>query len=363
MKTIMQTLILTLSLLFFFTACGGGKNGNTTHDKAIEKLTAYAQSNGTSEVPTLQDYLDAGVTGIDTDAKLAELNQVVEGLTKEEVDTTEEVQALANALGVTVTIPTTPTPVKPKPAKPSPTLDTTPPVITITGGSTTSVVQLSTYTDAGATATDAVDGAVSVTTTGSVDTNTTGSYIITYTATDAAGNAATATRTVTVTVFSITHNGTPYGAVVSPYTGKVWLDRNLGASRVCTSFNDRACYGDYYQWGRNADGHESGTGTSTRLAINVNNAGSSFILSPAYPYDWASTDSNGSQRSANWSKTDGSSVCPVGFRVPTITELSAETLDQNVTNGAAAFANFLKLPSAGVLDYSTGGGPFWIHGV
>ena len=32
---------------------------------------------------------------------------------------------------------------------------------------------------------------------------------------------------------SITHNGVTYGFVTSPYTGKVWLDRNLGAARVC----------------------------------------------------------------------------------------------------------------------------------
>ena len=42
----------------------------------------------------------------------------------------------------------------------------------------------STYTDAGATA----DGGETVTTSGSVDVNTVGTYTITYSATDAAGN-------------------------------------------------------------------------------------------------------------------------------------------------------------------------------
>jgi len=45
----------------------------------------------------------------------------------------------------------------------------------------------------------------------------------------------------------IIHNGTRYGTIKSPYTGKTWLDRNLGASKVCTSVRDTACYGDYYQ--------------------------------------------------------------------------------------------------------------------
>ena len=39
-------------------------------------------------------------------------------------------------------------------------------------------------------------------------------------------------------------------------TGKTWMDRNLGATQVATSSADTASYGDLYQWGRAADGHE-----------------------------------------------------------------------------------------------------------
>ena len=49
--------------------------------------------------------------------------------------------------------------------------------------------------DAGATTTDNVDAPGVATTTDTVDTNIVGNTIITYTATDAAGNTATATRT------------------------------------------------------------------------------------------------------------------------------------------------------------------------
>ena len=156
----------------------------------------------------------------------------------------------------------------------------------------------------------------------------------------------------------ITHNGSTYKTVTSPYTGRVWLDRNLGASQVCASFDDPLCYGDYYQWGRDYDGHqESNSSTTSTQATDVTTVGhSDFITSNnTYSYDWAqSADSNGSLRSANWSKTDGSSVCPVGFRVPTQTELQAETTDNGVTNSASAFTNFLKLPSAGYRDYFDG---------
>jgi len=77
--------------------------------------------------------------------------------------------------------------------------DTTAPVITLNGESNVTLTVGDAYIDAGATAVDDRDGNVSVTTAGSVDTNTVGIYTITYTATDAAGNSATASRTVTVT--------------------------------------------------------------------------------------------------------------------------------------------------------------------
>ena len=72
------------------------------------------------------------------------------------------------------------------------------PVITLTGNATVTIELGAIYTDAGATATD-LSGDITVTTSGTVDTSTIGSYIITYTATDASGNEATAVvRTVNV---------------------------------------------------------------------------------------------------------------------------------------------------------------------
>jgi VCBS repeat-containing protein len=157
----------------------------------------------------------------------------------------------------------------------------------------------------------------------------------------------------------ITANGKTYPIG----TKRVWLDRNLGASQVCTAYNDSACYGDYYQWGRNADGHEKTTSSNQELnssnqVSDITNVGHSDFLtsSDTYDYDWAKdADSNGSLRSANWSKTDGTSVCPVGYRVPTIAELRAETVDlSGFDNRSDAFESFLKLPSAGIRGYGSG---------
>ena len=85
--------------------------------------------------------------------------------------------------------------------------DTTAPVITVIGSLSLTIEQGSSYTDSGARATDAVDGSVTATASGSV-ADAVGVYTITYTATDESGNSATATRTVTVVAASPT---TPAG--------------------------------------------------------------------------------------------------------------------------------------------------------
>ncbi len=139
---------------------------------------------------------------------------------------------------------------------------------------------------------------------------------------------------------TVTHNGFIYGEVVSPNTGRTWLDRNLGASQVCTSMNDSACFGDYYQWGREADGHEKkDSATTTVKATDITNVGSSFITGSG---DWSTIDADASLRAANWSKTDGSSICPIGYRVPTIDEITTETIS-NLVNSQDLFNSFLKL--------------------
>lgn len=80
--------------------------------------------------------------------------------------------------------------------------DTIRPVITLTGSATMSLVQGSTFTDPGATATDNVDGNITsrIVKTGSVNTAAVGTYTLRYDVRDNAGNAATTvSRTVNVT--------------------------------------------------------------------------------------------------------------------------------------------------------------------
>ena len=82
------------------------------------------------------------------------------------------------------------------------TPDVTIPVITLLGESEVSLELGSTYTDAGATAVDNIDGDITanIVTVNSVDVNTVGTYTVTYNVSDAAGNAATqVTRTINIT--------------------------------------------------------------------------------------------------------------------------------------------------------------------
>ncbi len=57
--------------------------------------------------------------------------------------------------------------------------------------------------------------------------------------------------------------------VTNPTTGKTWMDRNLGASQAATSSNDAASYGDLYQWGRRADGHQCRTSATTVILSSI----------------------------------------------------------------------------------------------
>ena len=80
--------------------------------------------------------------------------------------------------------------------------DTTKPVITLNGNATVTVAQNASYSDAGATASDNIDGDITanIVVTNAVDTSVAGSYTVRYNVSDTAGNAANeATRNVTVT--------------------------------------------------------------------------------------------------------------------------------------------------------------------
>lgn len=176
--------------------------------------------------------------------------------------------------------------------------------------------------------------------------------------------------------FGLTRNGKqilPAGSVVST-TGRIWMDRNLGASQVATNLNDAAAYGDLYQWGRGTDGHEKRAAGNTPTKSSLDQPGhSSFIkittcedgrcLAPGGNGDWR-VEINDNL----WQGVNGiNNPCPSGFRLPTYTEFDAErsVFAGNYTNSSGAFDSPLKLTHGGVrwfdgsLKYASETGDYW----
>ncbi len=106
--------------------------------------------------------------------------------------------------------------------------DTTAPVITLIGASSISLTVGDIYTEQGATATDNIDGDITANIIiggDVVDTNSTGTYVVTYNVSDAAGNAAVeVTRTITVSEVSTGCSG---GISSFPYSES--FENTLGA--------------------------------------------------------------------------------------------------------------------------------------
>jgi len=113
---------------------------------------------------------------------------------------------------------------------------------------------------------------------------------------------------------SFVYNGVSitYGTVQKTISGisYCWLDRNLGAIRAATSSDDTQVFGDLFQWGRLADGHQirtSGT-TSNRSGSDVPGH-ANFITRPSSPYDWGTP-----QKTGLWQGETGvNNPCPAGW--------------------------------------------------
>ena len=141
-----------------------------------------------------------------------------------------------------------------------------------------------------------------------------------------------------------------YGAVFSA-DNRCWLDRNLGASRAATSSTDSQSYGDLFQWGRAADGHQSrNSGTTSTLSSSDQPGHGSFILATDSPWDWRTPQNNNLWQGVNGIKNP----CPIGYRLPTDAEWEAERGSWSSNNAAGAFNSPLKLPVAGSRSLNSG---------
>ena len=134
------------------------------------------------------------------------------------------------------------------------------------------------------------------------------------------------------------------GSVTNPKTGKTWMDRNLGASRVATSSTDAQSYGDLYQWGRGTDGHQFRNSGTTNILSGVDQPTHGKFISQNYSGgDWRSP-----QNDNLWQGVNGkNNPCPSGYRIPTEAEWIAERESWELKDRTGAFNSPLKLTVGG----------------
>lgn len=231
-------------------------------------------------------------------------------------------------------------------------VDTVAPVITLNGAESLELTAGGTYTELGATATDNVDSTVTVTTSGSVDTSTAGSYTITYTATDRAGNTASKTRSILVKavdrtkpVITLTGNASVELTVGDTYTdaGATASDDVDGTLAVTTTGAVNTTTAGTYTLTYNATdaaGNQADPVTRTVVVIAANvaptaNAGADQTVNEQtlVTLNGSGTDTDGTIASYAWTQTAGLTVtlsntdqAQASFTAPDVSVNPEETL-------------------------------------
>jgi hypothetical protein len=177
--------------------------------------------------------------------------------------------------------------------------------------------------------------------------------------------------------------GTITGADGITYTtvrlgdGSVWLQQNLGSSRVATSADDALSYGDLYQWGRWTDGHEKRTPVFSRTitanepnpnnpdglikqwGVNVNPYYYQNTLNWWYYTKVFQTDLWEAVSPSVVDSINGCDPCKLllgtTWRLPTRAEYIGISNNSSVTgiavtNGETGFSSYLKISWAGRRD-------------
>ncbi|MBD3905978.1 T9SS type A sorting domain-containing protein [Chryseobacterium sp. Ch-15] len=148
--------------------------------------------------------------------------------------------------------------------------------------------------------------------------------------------------------------------------GKIWLQQNLGSTKVASSLTDSDAYGDLFQWGRWDDGHQLRNSSFSATAPSPNNpsglnGGTAAFHSAAY--NSSSNFWSGGTASDTWTAenasaataTKGADPCKaigLDWRLPTVGEIDAAMVAENISEFNSALSSHLKLIPAGMKDYS-----------
>ena len=182
-------------------------------------------------------------------------------------------------------------------------------------------------------------------------------YTFTVTATNDIGTGAASAASNSVT---------PVVTNVTSTTGRIWMDRNLGATQVATSSQDFAAYGDLYQWGRGSDGHQTIVWTSSGGSDGAEQTNETATTATSATAGHGNFITAGAGTDYNWTNYGNENdlwqsglndPCPTGYRIPTETELDDERSSWSIgeNNATGAFNSPLKLTLAGRRSYSSGG--------
>ena len=123
-----------------------------------------------------------------------------------------------------------------------------------------------------------------------------------------------------------------------------------------TAYNDINAYGSLYQWGRYSDGHElinrtnstAVNGSTATLSTTNSPSNNLFIINASAPQDWRNP-----QNTNLWQGVIGTNnPCPVGYRVPTVTEWTTLVSSAGISNYTTAASSSLKLSVPGYRNFN-----------
>lgn len=157
-------------------------------------------------------------------------------------------------------------------------------------------------------------------------------------------------------------------ATVRGADGKIWLQQNLGSTKVAGAVSDADAYGDLFQWGRWDDGHQL-RNSATAAAPSPNSpdglgTSSSFILGSSTASWWSgngSSDQWSASNAASVTSANGADSCKAigpGWKMPSQADWTSLIGTETVNSPASAYASNLKLPAGGYRSNTSGGFTF-----
>lgn len=143
--------------------------------------------------------------------------------------------------------------------------------------------------------------------------------------------------------------------------GNIWLQQNLGSSKVADAIADAESYGDLFQWGRWDDGHQARNSALVAVPTPNNPLGIAEGSSNYFTGTWwtpnSQTDKWEAPTPAEASDSNGCDPCKAlgqGWKIPNEAEWTAIKNSENITNPASALASNLKLPGNGYRSNTNG---------